>query len=60
MKPCIILYVVFHFLSRCLVTFVAVLKLLTDDTSNFACTGGLLKIKDQAGKTSHEDVRLSK
>jgi hypothetical protein len=30
------------------------------DTSNFACTGGPLKIKDQAGRITHKDIGSDK
>jgi hypothetical protein len=33
---------------------------VSDDTSNFAYTGGPLKIKYQAGRTTHEDIGLFK
>jgi hypothetical protein len=34
--------------------------IMIDDTTNFTKTGGPLKIKDQAVKITHEDVRPNK
>jgi hypothetical protein len=36
------------------------MPIVIDDTSNFACTGGPLKNKDQIGRTTHEDVGSNK